>query len=176
MSTLQIKAIYNAQRCEICHQIDLFDAQNNFCARCNLLNTTLFINKKLIFNVQHIVIDRNSLIKRIDPYSLSVRQTSNNNNICIYKHINFNKAIYSTIWGSMIGFTIGFIYSALLAKTYTLNNSHITINSANMLIFSCLLLCGISGMLLGLIILIIIKIFQYLLVLTDYVFKDIRGK
>jgi hypothetical protein len=31
---MQIHATSNAQRCDICHQVDYFDAQNNHCQRC----------------------------------------------------------------------------------------------------------------------------------------------
>jgi len=35
MKALQIKKESVAKRCEICHQSDLFDAEVNFCERCN---------------------------------------------------------------------------------------------------------------------------------------------
>jgi hypothetical protein len=34
MTKMQIKTESLPERCEICHQIDLFDAQRNYCSRC----------------------------------------------------------------------------------------------------------------------------------------------
>lgn len=37
MRAIKIKEEYLPERCEVCHQADLFDAQNNYCARCATL-------------------------------------------------------------------------------------------------------------------------------------------
>src|SRR5262245_58330588 len=35
MAELQIKTEYLPERCEICHQVDFFDAKSNYCSRCS---------------------------------------------------------------------------------------------------------------------------------------------
>jgi hypothetical protein len=35
MKELQIRAEHQPSRCEVCHQADCFDAEQNFCSRCH---------------------------------------------------------------------------------------------------------------------------------------------
>jgi hypothetical protein len=37
MSSIKVRNESRPTRCEICHQVDQFDADRNFCARCNVL-------------------------------------------------------------------------------------------------------------------------------------------
>lgn len=44
MSEIHIKAELLPKRCEICHQSDCFDPQNNYCSRCASFNVELLDN------------------------------------------------------------------------------------------------------------------------------------
>src|SRR5215468_7322626 len=63
MADLQIKIEFYPTRCEICHQFDQFDAEKNYCSRCNLipkqLNNKPWISKTVIKLLDLFYINKN---------------------------------------------------------------------------------------------------------------------
>jgi hypothetical protein len=49
---IKVRTERQATRCEICHKADVFDAENNYCSRCNEVEKALALNQKLALNTE----------------------------------------------------------------------------------------------------------------------------
>jgi hypothetical protein len=66
MAAIKVRNESRPTRCEICHQVDQFDAERNFCARCNVVPTGEALNLQ----------DTEQLRAELDQLSASINQVS----------------------------------------------------------------------------------------------------
>src|ERR1051326_4522506 len=62
MAMIKVNKEFQPERCEICHQKDLFDANNNYCERCNKQKTSVInIRKSKFFNNKVEILNYNKI-------------------------------------------------------------------------------------------------------------------
>jgi hypothetical protein len=126
MSEIKVKTEYFPQRCEICHQSDLFDESNNLCSRCNhFAQSEIDLNGAQGIEVK-VTIDRNDLIKTQVWYFYTYKQL-NLINIFITCIVFFMFGVVYLVKGGLpliIYFLLLYFLWAVLYRPYLIIKSY----------------------------------------------------
>jgi LytS/YehU family sensor histidine kinase len=136
MEKLKVKAELLPQRCEICHQADLFDATRNYCSRC--ANISEFQRINIISNISPkrfnlCLIDSSTFFEKVKDFEAKTKIIS--------------VATACAMVGSIIGTIVGIFYG--ISHWSRMGTIDVPIDIAIAFVFDYIMIATIIGAVIG---------------------------